>query len=84
MDNYVLAAETNLDNMFLAQTAHSDYRELCRMAVLGLEDTPAGNQKLVHKEFLEQLRRKPEQGRYKTSLPWKGNYPPLTQTRQTV
>ena len=84
MDNYVPAAETNLDNMIIAQTAHSDYREFCRMAVLGLEDTPAGDQKLVHEEFLGQLRRKPEQGWYKTGLPWKGDHPPLTQTRQTA
>ena len=69
--------ETNLDNMFLAQTARSDYEELCRMDVLGLEDTPVGDQKVVHEEFLEQLRRDPEQGWYESGLPWKGDHPPL-------
>ena len=69
--------ETNSDNMFLAQTARSDYEELCRMDVLGLEDTPVGDQKVVHEEFLEQLRRDPEQGWYESGLPWKGDHPPL-------
>ena len=44
--------ETNLDNMFLAQAAHSDYEELCRMYVLGLEDTPVGDQKVIPDKFL--------------------------------
>ncbi|CAB3999275.1 Hypothetical predicted protein, partial [Paramuricea clavata] len=51
--------QPNLDNMFLAQTAQSDYEELCRMDVLGIQDTPSGDQKVVHEEFLEQLRRDP-------------------------
>ncbi|CAB4016409.1 Hypothetical predicted protein [Paramuricea clavata] len=51
--------QPNLDNIFLAQTAQSDYEELCRMDVLGIQDTPSGDQKVVHEEFLEQLRRDP-------------------------
>jgi len=33
-------AEVDLQNMFLTQTSVGDYEELCRMDVLGLEDTP--------------------------------------------
>ena len=69
--------QPNLDKMFLAQTAQSDYEELCRMDVLGIQDTPSGDQKVVHEEFLEQLRRDPVHGWYETGLPWKGGHPPL-------
>ena len=68
--------ETDLDSMFLAQTASNDYEELYRMDVLGLEDTPSGDQSIVYAEFLEQLSRSPE-GWYETGLPWKGDHPPL-------
>ena len=68
--------ETDLDKMFLAQTASNDYEELYRMDVLGLEDKPNGDQSVVHEEFLEQLSRSPE-GWYETGLPWKGDHPPL-------
>ena len=45
--------------------------------MLGLEDTPVGYQKVVHEEFLEQLRRDPEQGWYESGFPWKRDHPPL-------
>ena len=61
--------QPNLDNMFLAQTAQSDYEELCRMDVLGIQDTPSGDQKVVHEEFLEQLRRDPVHGWYEIGHP---------------
>lgn len=48
--------ETDLDSIFLAQTASNDYEELYRMNVLGLEDTPNGDQSVVYAEFREQLR----------------------------
>ena len=69
-------AEVDSQNMFLTQTSIGDYEELCRMDVLGLQDTPIGDQDVVHKEFLEQLKRSPE-GWYETALPWKGGHPPL-------
>ena len=69
-------AEVDIENMFLTQTSAADYEELCRLDVLGLEDTPIGDQRVVHQEFLEQLKRSPE-GWYETALPWKGNHPPL-------
>ena len=68
--------ETDLDKMFLAQTASNDYEEPHRMDVLGLEDKPNGDQSVVYEEFLEQLSRSPE-GWYETGLPWKGDHPPL-------
>ena len=41
-----------------------------------LEDSPEHDQQAVYAEFREQLTRDPE-GWYETSLPWKGNHPPL-------
>ena len=69
-------AEVDTQNMFLTQTSVGDYEDLCRMDVLGLQDTPIGDQEVVHQEFLEQLKRSPE-GWYETALPWKGGHPPL-------
>ena len=68
--------ETDLEKMFLAQTASNDYEELYRMDILGLEDKSNGDQSVVYEEFLEQLSRSPE-GWYETGLPWKGDHPPL-------
>lgn len=68
--------ESDLTNMFLTQTSHADYEDLCRLDVLGLEDRPTGDQMGVYEEFKEQLRRSPD-GWYETSLPWKGNHPDL-------
>ena len=68
--------ETDHANMLLTQTNHVDYEELCRLDVSGLEDSPEHDQQAVYPEFREQLTRDPE-GWYETSLPWKGNRPPL-------
>jgi hypothetical protein len=68
--------EVNMNELFLTQTSSADYEKLCRLDVLGLEDSPTGDQREVYKEFQEQLQRSPE-GWYKTTLPWKGNHPPL-------
>ena len=68
--------EVDIENMFLTQTSAADCEELCRLDVLGLEDTPIGDQRVMHQEFLEQLKHSPE-GWYETALPWKGNHPPL-------
>ena len=69
-------AEVDSQNMFLTQTSIGDYEELCRMNVLGLQDTPIGDQDVVHLVHLEQLKRSPE-GWYETALPWKLGHPPL-------
>ena len=62
---------------FLHKQRARTMRNSCRMDVLGLEDTPVGDLKVVHEEFLEQLRRDPEQGWYESGLPWKGDHPAL-------
>ena len=74
-------SEANMESMFLTQTTTGDYGNFCRMDVLGLEDSPCGDQSMVHSEFLEQLERSPE-GWYQTRLPWKGNHPPLPSNEQ--
>ena len=66
----------DLSQMFLTQTSSVEYEELCRMDVLGLADTPVGDQEAVYEEFKEQLYRSPE-GWYESGLPWKGSYFPI-------
>lgn len=68
--------EVDLTDMFLTQASSCDYESLCRLDVLGLEDTNMGDQGIVHEEFKEQLKISPE-GWYEVGLPWKGNHPPL-------
>ena len=68
--------EIDTTSMFLTQTSRVDYEDLCKLDVLGLEDSPSGDQSVVYDEFKEQLRRS-EEGWYDTGLPWKGNHAPL-------
>ncbi len=68
--------EFNQTKMFLTQTSRTDYDDLCRLDVLGLEDKPENDQEQVYAEFKEQLVRS-NQGWYEASLPWRGNHPPL-------
>jgi hypothetical protein len=53
-----------------------DYENLCNLDVLGLKDSPAGDQQSVYEEFKEQLISRPD-GSYETGLPWRGCHPPL-------
>ena len=53
-------SEVDLQNVFLTQTIIGDYEELCRLDVLGLQDTPIGDQNVVYQEFLEQLKCHPD------------------------
>ena len=62
--------------LLLTQSTSTDYQQLCALDVLGLEDTPENDQGVVYQEFKEQLVRDPA-GWYESSLPWKGNHPPL-------
>ena len=64
--------EIDTTSMLLTQTSRVDYEELCKLDVLGLADSPSGDQGVVYDEFKEQLRRK-EEGWYESGLPWKGN-----------
>ncbi|XP_028408199.1 uncharacterized protein LOC114530777 [Dendronephthya gigantea] len=68
--------EIDLNNMFSTQVHREEYEKLCRLDVLGLEDSATGDQHDVYNEFKEQLSRSGE-GWYETDLPWKGNHPPL-------
>ena len=69
-------SEVDLSNMFLTQTSTVDYENLCNLDVLGLKDSPAGDQQSVYEEFKEQLIRRPD-GSYETGLPRRGCHPPL-------
>ena len=68
--------EIDTTSMLLTQTSRVDFEELCKLDVLGLADSPSGDQGVVYDEFKEQLRRS-EEGRYETGRPWKGNHSPL-------
>ena len=68
--------EVDISSMLLTQTAAGDYEQLCKLDVLGIQDTAIGDQADVYEEFKEQLTRNAE-GWYETGLPWKGNHPPL-------
>ena len=71
----------DLKTGFLAVNTTTDYDRLCTLDVLGLEDSPPGDQGEVYKEFREQLTRHPIEGWYETNLTWKGNHPPLPSNR---
>ena len=62
--------ELDHSKMLLTQTTYTDYEELCRLDVLGLEDKAEHDQEAVHAEFREQLVRHPN-GWYETGLLWK-------------
>ena len=62
--------------LMFTQSTVSDYDKLRRLDVLGLADTPEGDQEVVHQEFREQLVRH-EEGFYEAALPWIGNHPDL-------
>ena len=63
--------ELNSTAMMLTRSTKEDYMQLCSLDVLGLSDHPEGDQVRVHEEFKEQLVQR-EDGKYETSLPWKG------------
>jgi len=67
--------------MLLTQISIVDYKTLSKLDILGLADTPTGDQSVVNEEFKEQLLRR-EEGWYKTGLPWKGNHPPCQTIRK--
>ena len=73
--------ELDHSKMLLTQTSYTDYEELCRLDVLGLEDRAEHDQETVHVEFREQLVRDPN-GWYETGLLWKKSHPPLPSNKQ--
>ena len=72
--------EVDISSMLLTQTAAGEYEQLCKLDVLGIQDTAIGNQADVYEEFKEQLTRSAK-GWYETGLPWKGNHPPLPKNK---
>ena len=73
--------ELDHSKMLLTQTSYTDYEELCRLDVLGLEYKAKHDQEAVHAEFREQLVRHPN-GWYETGLLWKKSHPPLPSNKQ--
>ena len=69
--------EVVISSMLLTQTAVADYEQLCKLDVLGIQDSAIGDQANVYDEFKEQLKTRSAEGWYETGLPWKGNHPPL-------
>ena len=68
--------EVDTAPLLLTSSKSIDYDQLCSLDVLGLADSPVGDQREVYQEFKEQLTRSPE-GWYETGLPWKGDHPEL-------
>ena len=60
-------ADVDRKAMFITQTSHVEYEELCRLVVLGLQDSIEHDQSVVHEEFKEQLKRSSERW-YETDL----------------
>lgn len=54
------STELDLSNMFIAQTNAIDYKQLCKLDVLGLKDNSdnsSGNQETVHEEQLTRVQK---------------------------
>ena len=49
-----LGKEIDTTSMLLTQTSRVDYEELCKLDVLGLADSPSGDQGVVYDELKEQ------------------------------
>ena len=73
--------DSDVSRLLLTQTSYTDYDELCRLDVLGLEDKAEDDQEAVHAEFREQLVRHPN-GWYETGSLWKKSHPPLLSNKQ--
>ena len=68
--------DRDVTSMMLTRNSMCDHDQLCRLDVLGIEDSPTGDQMYVYQEFQDQLKRKAD-GSYETSLLWKPGHPPL-------
>ena len=73
-------AEVDRKAVFLTQTSHVDYEQLCRLDVLGLKDSTEHDQSVVHEEFKEQLKRSSE-GWYETVYRGEVTTPIFRQTK---
>ena len=68
-------AELDKGTMLFTQTSRADFRDLSRLDILGLADTPE-NQETVYEDLKERLERN-SAGWYETNLSWKPNHPDL-------
>jgi hypothetical protein len=68
--------EVDTAPLLLTSSTSVDFDQLCSFDVLGLADSPAGDQLEVYQEFKEQLTRSLE-GWYETGVLCKGNHPEL-------
>ena len=68
--------DRDVTSMMLTRNSMCDHDQLCRLDVLGIEDSPTGDQMYVYQEFQDQLKRKAD-GSYETSLLWKPGHSPL-------
>ena len=73
--------EADLSVGFLAINATANYERLCTVDILGLPDSPSGDQQEVYREFREQLTHDEREGWCETSLLWKGDHLPLPNNR---
>ena len=64
--------KNNLTSLYLTQISAADYEQLCKLDVLGLQDTENEIDDLVYHRFKNQLRRDKD-GCYETGLLWKKN-----------
>lgn len=62
--------EAHMGSIYLARTSSTDYKQLCSLDVLGLQDRPDGDQQSVYDDFKEQLRHS-DDGWCETGLLWK-------------
>ena len=62
--------ENNLTSVYLTQSSAADYHQLCKLDLLGLQDTENELDDLVYHRFKNQLRRDKD-GCYETGLLWK-------------
>ena len=73
--------ELNHNVTMLTQTTHTDYEDLCRLDILGLQDAQEHDKSVVFEEFKERLTHSPESW-YETTLTWKVNHPQLPSNKQ--
>jgi hypothetical protein len=73
--------EFDQSTMLLTTTSQADFERLCRLDVLGLEDTSEKDPRPVYDEFKETLTHN-EEGWYETSLLWKSNHLKLPSNEQ--
>ena len=76
IEKYQHFKDRDVTSMMLTRNSMCDHDHLCRLDVLGIEDSPIGDQMYIYQEFQDQLKRKAD-GSYETSLLWKPGHPSL-------